>query len=237
MCGRYTETAELEDLRERFGFSVPETRLTPRFNIAPGQYAPVVVYENGERVLKMMRWGLVPFWAKDLKIAYKTINARAESLHERASYKHALKRRRCLVLADGFYEWKKTPQGKVPHYIFLKGNNAFSFAGLWEKWDRSDAADGEPGTKSNPLFTFTIVTTVPYDFMKPVHDRMPVILTPDSEAKWLDGSFPHDELRCLLGSYDGNEMDAYEVNDDVNSSRNDHPSLTDEAGNQQLELE
>lgn len=222
MCGRYTETHELADLAERFGFSAPDTEHSPRFNIAPGQFAPVVVCVDGVRELKLMRWGLVPFWAKDEKIAYKTINARSETLAERASFKHALKLRRCLVLADGFYEWQKTQGGKTPHYIYLKGNPAFSFAGLWEKWDK--AADGET------LYTFSIITTRPNSFMEQLHNRMPVILKPGDEAAWLAADTCVDGLQRLYEPYSENEMQSHYVDKAVGNVNNQGPKLIEPTG-------
>ena len=230
MCGRYTLTTELADWTEYSGYSVPETGYGPRYNIAPGQYAPVVVNGDGGGVTRIMKWGLVPFWAKDEKIAYKTINARSETLDERASFKHALKKRRCLVPADGFYEWQKTAGGKVPHYIYLKDRRAFAFAGLWEKWEKADAPDGEPGTPANPLYTFTIITTTPNSFMEPIHNRMPVILDPADEARWLDPDSDPLELARLFLPYAAEAMDAHPVDPDVGSVKHDRPDLIEPSG-------
>lgn len=222
MCGRYTETHELADLAERFGFSAPDTAHGPRYNIAPGQFAPVVVLEDGERLLKLMRWGLVPFWATDEKIAAKTINARSETLAERASFKHALKSRRCLVLADGFYEWQKTAGGKTPHYIYLKGHSAFSFAGLWEKWDKA------PGSEA--LYTFSIVTTRPNSLLKQLHSRMPVILKPEDEETWLAADASAVGLQTLYEPYPADEMQSHIVDKAVGKVANQGPQLVEPAG-------
>lgn len=222
MCGRYTETQELADLAERFGFSAPDTDYSPRYNIAPGQFAPVVVLEDGVRLLKLMRWGLVPFWAKDEKIAYKTINARSETLAERASFKHALKSRRCLVLADGFYEWQKTGTAKTPHYIYLKGHGAFSFAGLWEKWDKTESGE--------PLLTFSIVTTRPNSLLSQLHNRMPVILKPEDEETWLAGGDGPKGLQRLYEPYPSGEMQSHIVDKAVGNVANQGPQLVEPAG-------
>lgn len=225
MCGRYTLTRELADWTGYSGYHVPDTCYVPRYNIAPGQYAPVVVLEEKRRTVRLMRWGLVPFWAKDEKIAFKTINARSESLSERASYKHALKRRRCLVIADGFYEWRKTEGGKQPHYIYLSDRRVFSFAGLWERWDRADVAAGEPGSRTNPLLTFTIVTTEPNDFMAGIHNRMPVILRREDEERWLDGGTAMEDLQELLVPFTAERLAGHEVGRNVGNVRNECPEL------------
>lgn len=218
MCGRYTQTRELEELSAYFGFSAPETELTPRYNISPGQSAPVVVWDeqHSGRVLKLLRWGLVPFWAKDESIGNKLINARGETLAEKPSFRQALAKRRCLVLADGFYEWAKRGAGKQPYYIYLKGGGAFAFAGLWERW-KAPAGDW--------VETFTIVTTEPNEFMRPIHDRMPVILPRAAEQAWLHPDTPLETLTSLLTAYDPAQMQAHAVSPQVNSPANQAASL------------
>ena len=217
MCGRYTQTKDLQTLAGQFGFSAPETELNPRYNIAPGQHAPVVLLdpETGARSLRLMRWGLVPFWAKDEKIGNRLINARGETLHEKPSFKNALKRRRCLVLADGFYEWTGVPGGKQPYYIRLRSGRAFAFAGLWERWDRKDDTD--------PLHTFVVVTTQPNDVVRSLHDRMPVMLRADDEDRWLDPEAELDDLNLLLKPYSAEQMEAFPVSKQVNSFQHDIP--------------
>jgi len=216
MCGRYTQTTDLETLQGRFGFVASGVTLEPRYNIAPTQEAPVVVRED-TRILKMMKWGLVPYWAKDESIGYKMINARAETLTQKPSFKKPFKERRCLVLADGFYEWRKTEKKgfKVPMRFVLKGREPFSFAGLWDVWQKPD------GEK---LLSFTIITTEANDLMRPIHDRMPVILPKEDEDLWLDPDLKDvNKLVPLLTPYPSDTMDFYEVSTLVNSPENDIP--------------
>lgn len=214
MCGRFTRSADLQTLEIRFGFSAPATELSPRFNVAPMQYAPVVVLEDGERRLKLMRWGLLPSWAKDETLAGRLINARAETLADKPSFRQALKSRRCLVLADGFYEWAKSGAGKLPHYFHLRGGQPFAFAGLWERWT---TPDGET------LLTFTIITTAPNELVKSVHDRMPVILRREDEQAWLDPTTSADALARLLVPHPADLMASHPVSRLVNSPQNDSP--------------
>ncbi|ASS99669.1 MULTISPECIES: SOS response-associated peptidase [Geobacillus] len=211
MCGRFTLTVDLLALQERFHFRY-QGLLAPRFNIAPGQDVLAIVTEEGERVGKMMRWGLVPFWAKDARIGAKMINARAETVDEKASFRHAFKRRRCLILADGFFEWKKEGTKKVPYRFTLKTGEPFAFAGLWERWKGP----------SGPLETCTIMTTRANELIAPIHDRMPVILPPERYDDWLDASFDDSEyLKSLLQPYPKEQMQMYEVSPLVNSPKND----------------
>ncbi len=212
MCGRYTQTASPEDLIFRFGFSMQEVVLKPRYNLAPGQLAPVIVNE-GPKMLVMMQWGLVPSWAKEPSIGYKMINARAETLAEKTSFKRLLPSRRCLILADGFYEWAKLKGGKAPVRFFLKGGAPFAFAGLWDRWKKPDG---------NELRTYTVITTQANELLKPVHDRMPVILTQENEEKWLDLEWKDSQkLGELLKPYEAVEMESHYVSPMVNSPKND----------------
>ena len=159
-----------------------------------------------------MKWGLIPFWVKDPKIGSRMINARAETVVERPIFREVFSKRRCLVLADGFYEWQKTPEGKVPMRIVLKLGEPFGFAGLWATWK---SADGQS------VNSCTIITTTANSLMEPIHNRMPVILTRETESSWLDQKAESSELRALLVPYPANEMDAYEVSTLVNSPKND----------------
>ncbi|WP_031409921.1 SOS response-associated peptidase [Geobacillus vulcani] len=211
MCGRFTLTADLETLRALFRFRY-QGSLAPRFNIAPGQDVLTVVAEGEERVGKMMRWGLVPFWAKDDRIGAKMINARAETVDEKASFRHAFKRRRCLILADGFYEWRKEGAKKVPYRFTLATDAPFAFAGLWERWEGA----------SGPLETCTIITTRANELIAPIHDRMPVILPSERHDDWLDPSLDDSEyLKMFLQPYPSERMRTYEVAPLVNSPKND----------------
>lgn len=219
MCGRYTIVKKPEGLAELLGVELPE--FTPRYNIAPSQRAPVIFREQEKPAADEFKWGLVPFWAKDEKIGYKMINARAESVREKPSYRHAFRKRRCLVLADGFYEWKRSGRTKVPYRILLASEEPFAFAGLWESWQ---AGDGEE------LRTFTILTTTANDLVQSIHDRMPVILDAAGRRVWLDPQSTADDLRNLLQPYAPGDMKAYPVSTDVNNPRNVGESLIEPAG-------
>ena len=203
-------------------FRLEETVLDvkPRYNIAPGQEAAVVVRE-ATKTLAMMRWGLVPSWAKELAIGNKMINARAETIAEKPSFKRLIERRRCLVLADGFYEWRKEARGKVPMRFVLKSREPFAFAGLWDRWRNPDGAE---------LRTFTIITTAANELMRPVHDRMPAILARDAEDPWLDDASGNTAaILSSLKPYPRELMEAYDVTTLVNSPKNDRPECITEA--------
>lgn len=176
MCGRYTQTKQFYEIRLRFDVDAFEHEISPRYNIAPNQRA-VVIMSEGKRKLEMMQWCLIPSWAKDPSIGNRMINARAETLAEKPSFKRLIGKRRCLVLADGFYEWRKEGKRKVPLRIVRKDRQPFAFAGLWDSWRNPDA---------NELHSFTIITTEANDLLRPIHDRMPVILHQTDEQLWLD---------------------------------------------------
>lgn len=215
MCGRFTLTVDPDDLREAFGLSAPPSSdLAPRYNIAPSQ--PVAVIANGEsRALELFKWGLIPSWAKDPKIGNRMINARAETLAEKPSFRTALKKRRCLVLADGFYEWKREGKLKTPMYIQLKDRRPFAFAGLWETWN---SPEGEW------IKTCTIITTTPNALIEKIHDRMPVILPPKAYDLWLSpGELPAEKTLPLLKPFAASQMRAVAVSPLVNNPRFDSP--------------
>lgn len=221
MCGRYTQTASLKELRERFSISASEIEeLAPRYNIAPTQDAPVVVLEEGGRALKAFRWGLIPFWAKDPAIGHKLINARAETAAEKPSFRKPFAARRCLVLADGFYEWRRTGPAKTPLRAALPSRAPFALAGLWDLWK---SPEGEL------VRTFTILTTSPNETMRPLHDRMPVILAKEAEGAWLDPKTPPRDLAGLLAPWSG-PLEVYEVSALVNSPRNEAPACAEPIG-------
>jgi putative SOS response-associated peptidase YedK len=214
MCGRYSQFGDLQQLRLRFQIEMIAETPVQRYNIAPSQNAPVVLWDNG-RVLRLMQWGLVPHWAKDEKIGNKMINARAETLTEKRSFKNLLASNRCLVLADGFYEWRptKTGKGKSPVRIVLKDRGSFAFAGLWDRSKRSDGSE---------FFSYTIITTEANELISPFHHRMPVILEAQSENIWLKGAAEDSEILLgLLRPYPPAEMELYEVAAKVNSPRTD----------------
>ncbi|HWP93731.1 MAG TPA: SOS response-associated peptidase [Thermodesulfobacteriota bacterium] len=215
MPGRYTQTHNLEIMKKRFGFDSNGITLVPRYNIGPDQVAPVVMIE-GRKVLQMMRWGLVPRWAKKEPDKLQ-INARAETLAEKPTFRDSYKNRRCLVLADGFYEWRENEKknDKTPFRFILKGGEPFAFAGLWDKWRKPDGST---------LLSFAIITTEPNELIRPIHNRMPVILHQEHEELWLDPSFNDTkELSSVLTPYPSDQMDFYEVSTVVNSPKNDKP--------------
>jgi putative SOS response-associated peptidase YedK len=217
MCGRFTLFVDPKDLMRMFpGFEVP-AEWTPRFNIAPTQ--PVaVVPNNGQNKIEFFRWGLIPAWAKDPKIGNRMINARAETLAEKPSFRVAYRRRRCLILADGFYEWRKDSgrKTKTPMYIRLESGEPFAFAGLWEAWRAPD---------DQTTLSCTIITTVPNDLVKEIHNRMPVILDPAAYDLWLDpAERSAGELDEWLRPYPAEQLLAYPVSTFVNSPANDAPA-------------
>ncbi|MFW9788865.1 MAG: SOS response-associated peptidase [Candidatus Thorarchaeota archaeon] len=217
MCGRFALLTHAEAIIERFGVEEVIKRPEPRYNIAPSQNVTVVV-QRETRQLTEMRWGLIPFWAKDVSIGNRMINARAETVAEKPAYRSAFKKRRCLILADGFYEWQKVGKVKIPTHIRLKSRGPFAFAGLYEYWK----------TKSGKMLeSCTIVTTTPNELMKSIHRRMPVILSPEHEAAWLDPTNEDvSELMKLLQPYNPAVMEAYEVSEYVNSPSNQGPLCT-----------
>jgi len=223
MCGRFTLTIDPADLMEAFpGFGFPK-EMTPRYNIAPTQPIAVVA-NNGRSQVEFFQWGLVPSWAQDPSIGNRMINARAESLAEKPSFRTAYKRRRCLILADGFYEWQPVPGGKTktPMLIRMKSGEPFAFAGLWEVWHPDQ--DGA-------LLSCTIITTTPNVLMEKIHNRMPVILSPTAYRLWLDpAERAPDELAKLLKPYPASQMAAFPVSRLVNDPKNDSPECVVPAG-------
>ena len=219
MCGRYSLTTPAEAMRHLFGFAGALPNLPARYNVAPTQLVPIVRRtREGARELVQVRWGLIPSWAKDASIGNRLINARAEGLAEKPSFRAAFRARRCLVPADGFYEWQATPQGKRPYRIGLKGGSGeslplFAFAGLWERWEK--APDGVP------VESCTIVTTAANELLAPIHERMPVILPEEGYAAWLAPDTPPAEALALLKPYPAAAMLLYPVSKRVNSVRFD----------------
>ncbi len=216
MCGRFTLTATPEELADAFPqFSVPR-QMSPHYNIAPTQ--PIAVVPNdGRGAVDFFIWGLIPAWAKDPSVGSRLINARSETLAEKPSFRSAYKRRRCLVLADGFFEWQKIPaqRGKQPQYITLADRKPFAFAGLWEQWSSPDGSE---------IKSATIITTTPNKLMAKFHDRMPVILAPENYARWLDpAERSPDALQDLLVPFPASRMAHYPVSTLVNSPGNDLP--------------
>jgi putative SOS response-associated peptidase YedK len=227
MCGRFTIFADPDRLAERFQASLPADGLRPRYNAAPTQHLPVIL-NDGPPAIQLLQWGLIPFWAKDPAIGSRMINARSETLAEKPAFRAAFKKRRCLVLADGFYEWlpstpeatgrsgQKMPSGKQPMRITLASGEPFAMAGLWETWDAPDGS---------LLRTFTIVTGEPNALAAPIHNRMPAILLPEHEAIWLDNDAEPAIWQDILRPYPADLMTAYPVSRRVNFVGNDEPTL------------
>jgi putative SOS response-associated peptidase YedK len=217
LCGRFVQYTLFPLLKIEFSLvSSANVSLKPSYNIAPTQEIPVVVNEGGNRLITC-RWGLIPPWSKDLSIGNRMINARAETLAEKPSFKGPLKKHRCLIVADGFYEWKKTEHSKTPVYITMKDGQPFGFAGLYSDWR---PPEGEI------IRTCTIVTTEPNKLLEPIHNRMPAIIRPEDRDRWLDpGEHDPDKLLPLLAPYPPGELNAWEVSRTVNSPSNNDPQL------------
>ncbi|ASS92681.1 SOS response-associated peptidase [Peribacillus simplex] len=218
MCGRYTLFTDIEEIKERFDIQGSfDGEYQFSYNIAPSQSVLSVINDGARNRLGYLRWGLIPFWAKDEKVGYKMINARAETIAEKASYKNAYKKKRCLIIADSFYEWKKTPERKIPMRIKLKNHAPFGMAGLWESWKSPEGIS---------IYSCSVITTVPNEIMTSIHDRMPVILKPEDEKDWLNPSINDPAyLQQYLKSFDSEQMEAFEVSTDVNSTKNNSPNL------------
>jgi len=219
MCGRYALYGPTSRLKDQFGASIDELLpdFGPRYNAAPMQMLPVVRERpNGERVVHLLRWGLIPSWAKDQTIATKLVNARAETLSEKPSFRRAYRTRRCIVPASGFYEWKTLPSGKQPFYIYPANDELFGFAGLWERWT---SPDGES------LDTFTVVTTDANDSIRALHDRMPVILLRENYGSWLAKPTDADALGQLLTPCPDAMIEMHPVAKAVGSVKNDSETL------------
>lgn len=213
MCGRYRLSA-VERIEERFE-AEHSAELRPRYNIAPSQAVPIVRQEDGRRTISRVRWGLVPFWAKDVSIGYKMINARSETVLQKPAFRDCLAKRRCLIPADGFYEWMKVGARKQPFYFGMKDDSLFAFAGLWDRWQPSDGGTVE---------SCTILTTSANSLVADLHDRMPVILPREHYKAWL--AAPPSEASKLvdfLVPFDPGLMRRYEVSSLVNSPQNDSP--------------
>ena len=226
MCGRFTLTTSPEELQAAFDWlkMPPQAGEAqpggPRYNITPTQ--PVAVVPNdGRNRLDFFTWGLIPYWAKDPSLGSRLINARAETLAEKPAFRSAFRRRRCLILADGFYEWQAIPgrKSKQPFFIALADRRPFAFGGLWELWNSPDGSQ---------VYSCTIITTEPNSLMAGIHNRMPLILPPENYPEWLN---PHEQrpeaLQALLQPYAADQMVAYPVSSLVNSPANDSPELVE----------
>jgi putative SOS response-associated peptidase YedK len=223
MCGRFSLFANFREIEERFGEATfEEDEYEESYNIAPSQMVLSVINDGVKNRLGYLKWGLVPSWAKDSKVGFKMINARAETVHEKPSFREAFKKKRCLIVADSFYEWKRTENRKVPMRIKMKNNELFAMAGLWESWK---SPSGEL------VHTCTILTTAPNDLMSTIHDRMPVILKQADEQSWLNPEVKTiDELKPFLIPLENGLLEAYEVSDKVNSPKNNDSDLIVKVG-------
>jgi putative SOS response-associated peptidase YedK len=234
MCGRYTISHSTEEILERFQILAEKIAVEPSYNVAPSNMVPVVVAEAADvpeeptsRLLQLCKWGLVPFWVKDLKGAKPLINARAESLTEKAAFKQALIKHRCVIPADGFYEWKKQKNAKIPMRMKLTQGKLFGFAGIYQDWKAPD------GTL---LRTCAIITVPANNCMKDIHDRMPAILTGDAEAIWLDPDVEdEDALAHCLRPYPHDDLEAYVVSTKVNKPNFNSPELIEPISQEEQE--
>lgn len=222
MCGRYSLHTPRKRVAEHFGLK-EEPEIFPRYNIAPTQPVLIIrqVAYSLDRKPSMVRWGLIPFWAKKAKIGNRLINARADSVAVKPAFRAAWKQRRCLVPADAFYEWKRLEKRKQPYMVMLRDRGPFAFAGLWERWD---APDGQR------IKSCAIVTTNANELVRQIHDRMPVILDPGDYALWLDPWAQPERLQPLLRPISSNALVAIPVSSWVNNPKNDDPSVIEPAG-------
>lgn len=215
MCGRFQLSVKGKHISERFNVEVFDEKYSPTYNCAPSQNLPVITNSEPEK-LNFFKWGLVPFWSKDIKIGFKLINARSENIEEKPSFKTAFAKRRCLIPANGFYEWKTVGKQKIPYRIFLKSEEIFAIAGIWEIWKDAE---------NRPLNSFSILTTTPNSLMRNIHNRMPVILNKHDEQAWL---FENDEqyLKSLCQPFDAQKMEAYQISSKVNLPINNSSDIT-----------
>jgi putative SOS response-associated peptidase YedK len=217
MCGRFTLTLDPGELQELLDLGPFVHIVQPRYNIAPSQPVPIVK-DAEKRAVELFKWGLVPSWADDPKIGYRMINARSETAHEKPSFRAAFQRRRCLILADGFFEWRsgKKSAPKTPYLFKLKDDHPFTFAGLYEHWQSPDGGE---------LHTTTILTCPPNELVSQYHNRMPVLLGEEDRWTWLKAETDQTTLRELLAPYSAEEMVCFAVSRAVNSPENDNPEI------------
>ena len=224
MCGRASLNKTEKDLEESFDADFYSEDLErynplPNYNVAPSHVLPVISTADREH-FNPFRWGLIPFWAKDRNIGYKMINARKETILEKNTYKKLIGSKRCIVPFDGFYEWKKTPDGKQPYRIVTTDRDIFTIAGLWDKWKNEDGED---------VYSFTLITQAPNETVAEIHDRMPAVLRKEQEDMWLSDDLSPRELLDMLEPYPDEHIRAYPVSRQVNNVRNNDPSLIEES--------
>lgn len=218
MCGRYLYFGPFDNLKENVRIDVIDKEPTDNYNVAPTQDVPAILRDANQNHLKHLHWGLIPFWAKDPAIGSRMINARAETLAEKPSFKNVFKKRRCLILANGYYEWTAEKSGKQPYFITTTGGNLFAFAGLWEAWKNKD--------DETTIQSCTIITTEASPQIAHLHHRMPVILTAEYYRNWLEpGLHDINELQDILRVGKVLEFAYHPVSRDVNSTRNNGPKL------------
>jgi putative SOS response-associated peptidase YedK len=216
MCGRYQITTAPEAIRRMFRY-VEQPNFPPRYNVAPTQPIPIVRLTEGERHFALVRWGLIPSWVKDPKAFALVINARGESVNDKPAFRNAMRYRRCLIPADGFYEWKRDGTVKRPHHVRLAGGGPFAFAGLWESWS---------GPNGEEVETAAIVTTIANRALRLIHDRMPVMLEPDAYDMWLDcRNVDAPTASALIAPIRDERVEAYEISPAVNRVANDNADL------------
>ncbi|NMG29614.1 SOS response-associated peptidase [Aromatoleum evansii] len=217
MCGRYALYGPASRIRDQFTADIDELNLPPRYNAAPLQELPIVRQRpTGERVVHLLRWGLIPSWSKDATIAHKLINARSESAPDKPSFRAAFKSRRCIVPASGFYEWKKLAGRKQPYFIHAAGEELLALAGLWERWSNPEG---------DTIDTFTILTTEANEAVQAMHDRMPVLLGRGDYEAWLNRETDLERVRQLLTPYPSDSIQMHPVSLRVGNVRNDDPDL------------
>lgn len=222
MCGRASLSKDIQQLEKRFNAAfdsaaLEQQAILPNFNIAPTQLHPVITSDDPTQ-FHFFKWGFIPSWAKEASIGSRMINARIETVIEKPAFKKAIHKQRCLVPFDGFYEWKKTSNGKQPYFIRLKSKDVFSTAGIWEKWQNKE---------DEIIHSFSVLTQTPNNMMSAIHNRMPAILLPQQEALWLDHSIPTTEVLKMIAPYPDELMEAYTVSKKVNNVRNNDATLID----------
>ena len=225
MCGRYTLYSDSDNLADKYNLATTKTTIKPNYNVAPGQLMPVITSDGKSNNLEIMKWGLIPFWAKKPSIGYKLINARSESIFEKPMWKNLITKKRCIIPANGFYEWQKVgdnKEQKQPFYISPKQDTMFSFAGVWESFK---------DVENNIINSYSIITTSPNKEMSAIHDRMPVILNQTDLSEWLEPSLSDPvKIMHFLRPQKDDSLKIYEVSKDVNSPRHNSKELIYELG-------
>lgn len=213
MCGRFSIIDDIDKICRRFGCATADLDFQPGYNVAPTREVPVIISRQGQNELRIMRWGLIPYWAKDSKIGSRLINARIETIGDKPSFKSSFRHRRCIIPANGYFEWQKNTEAKLPYRIVMDGEDLFGFAGLWDRWQNDEGGQ--------ELFSFTIITTEADKGINAIHNRMPFILKKEQEQLWLDGGSGTDLMNVLEPA---ENLMSYRVACIVNSPANDVPA-------------